>query len=192
MQATHATMKRRTPLATRLQPWLAGAGLALALLQSAGACVMNGPPVDRHHYIALAAKNPWTETPASRTLDQRDLVSLALPSGTPDDWQVELSESRQGVLRVLTEEEFSAVLQSPRALSIMLVLPGADRAALIPTPSLRIGALRPGEATLRLVPRKSKGKADVFTMNFKVEAVTPRERPPAAARSPSDGPAVTC
>lgn len=124
-----------------------------------------------------------------RTLDPRDLVSLALPSGSTDDWRVEVKESRKGVIRLLTEDEFSAVLRSPRVLTAGFILPGADRAAVIPTPSVRVGALRPGDATLRVSQRKGKAS---FTMNFKVEAVDAPQRPPATARASGSGPAVAC
>lgn len=137
----------------------------------------------------MAAKNPWTEFEAMRTLYARDLISLALPTGAVDDWQVEVTESRKGVIRLLTENEFSAVLGSPRALTIALILPSPDRAALIPTPFVRVGALRPGDATLRVTQRKGKAS---FTMNFKVEAVDAQQRPPVAERSSGSGPAVAC
>lgn len=114
--------------------------MMLASLQ-AGACIASAPAVQRTHGVLLAG--PAAAEP--RRLRTMDLASIVLPGGGEDDWRVTLVESRPGTLRLLSAQEWERILASPGAETTTL-----GDAASAARAQFRLGALRAGEATLRL------------------------------------------
>lgn len=128
----------------------------------ANACIASPPAVQRTHSILLAGSSAG----APRHLRQMDLASIVLPAGSEDDWRATLVESRPGTLRLLSPQEWERILGSPGAATT--TLGDADRAARA---QFRLGALRAGEATLRLERVGGRG-----THEFRFVVV---DRPPA-------------
>ena len=140
----------------------------------AQACITSGPAVQRTHSILLAGST-GVEPRRLRTMD---LASIVLPGGGEADWRATLVESRPGTLRLLAPQEWERILASPGAATTTLGDEASGARA-----QFRLGALRAGEATLRLERVGGRGSHE---FRF-VVAERPVPEPGASPRTPHAG-----
>jgi hypothetical protein len=140
------------------------------------ACIDDGPPLERNHSIYLLGQKSLGSKSSPFSLQTFDLVSVVLPRGRVDDWQVEIVESEPGLLRAILPQELSGILDSKRfstysrQINEIYTEPGKTR--------LHFGMLRPGRVHLRIKRKGGKENYQLFLNIVARPPVEPKKQAP--------------
>jgi hypothetical protein len=120
----------------------------MAISYAKAACIDEGPPLERSHNIYSIRNKSLGSEASPLSLQTFDLLSLVLPRGRADDWQVEIVESSPGLVRIISPQELNGVLDSKRF--ITSIWPITGNLSKSGVPRLHFGMMRPGKVKLRI------------------------------------------
>ena len=141
----------------------------MAVASYAAACINDGPPQVRMDVHIALASNFWAKQQKPLDIMPMDLLTLTVPSGTADQWDIQGLDAWPTVVRTLSLQEMRPVLASTKAKTMQIVQDVSAYVSTDPTKKIYLGAIRPG--TVQLTFTKHGGTAH-YTVNLRIQPRT--------------------